>query len=106
MNLMKPHVAFTSIIFTTEKNQAKFCGKIFEACQASTESYFFVPLRNWSMFFVLKAMSGSASGWQIFLGSFLIFPLKLSLTTETYGLLSWGLTFTCKNIFYRSLQPG
>jgi len=63
---MKPHAAFISIICTTEINQAKFCGKIFEACQASTESCFFMPLRNWSMLFVLKAMSGSASGWQIF----------------------------------------
>lgn len=66
MNLMKLHVAFTSIIFTTKIDQAKFCGKIFEVCQASTESYFFMPLRNWSMVFVLKAMSGKASSWQLF----------------------------------------
>lgn len=72
-----------------------------KACQACPESYFFMPLKNQSMVFVLKATSGSASRWQLFFSSFLIFPLRFSLSTETYGLLSWGLTFICKNIFCR-----
>lgn len=98
---MKPHAAFTPIIFTTETNQAKFCGKKKnEACQDSTKRYFFRPLRNWSCFSFLKQRVKVHQVGSIF-RLVLNFSFEILFVHRNLWTPFWALTSICKNIIYR-----